>query len=113
MPGTDGIELAQAISLAPSLRNNRLVMLTSTTDRRVAAREAGIGAYVQKPPRRARLLATVAGAMGVAPEREAAVPVPAPVAGPAGDAILVFEDNAVNQAVIRGMLAKRGYRLEC
>ena len=32
--GMDGIELAQAISLAPSLRGARLVMLTSTTDRR-------------------------------------------------------------------------------
>ena len=41
-PGMDGIELAQAISLAPSLRGARLVMLTSTADRRAAAREAGI-----------------------------------------------------------------------
>ena len=53
MPGMDGIELGQAISLAPSLRGARLVMLTSTTDRRAAAREAGIAHYLQKPVRRA------------------------------------------------------------
>ena len=64
MPGMDGIELAQAISLAPSLRGARLVMLTSTTDRRAAAREAGIDHYLQKPVRRLRLLETVAEAMG-------------------------------------------------
>ena len=53
MPGMDGIELAQAIQLAPSLRDTRLVMLTSTTDRRQAAREAGINALPAEagPPR--------------------------------------------------------------
>ena len=66
MPGMDGIELAQAISLAPSLRGARLVMLTSTTDRRVAARDAGIDHYLQKPVRRLRLLEVVAEAMGAA-----------------------------------------------
>ena len=44
-------------------------MLTSTTDRRVAAREAGIDHYLQKPVRRARLLEAVAEAMGIAAER--------------------------------------------
>ena len=74
MPGMDGIELAQAISLAPSLRGARLVMLTSTTDRRAAAREAGIDHYLQKPVRRARLLETVAEAMGDAPDADGAAP---------------------------------------
>ncbi len=66
MPEMDGIELAQAIALAPSLRGARLIMLTSTTDRRMAAREAGIDHYLQKPVRRARLLETVADVMGAA-----------------------------------------------
>jgi CheY-like chemotaxis protein/anti-sigma regulatory factor (Ser/Thr protein kinase) len=110
MPGMDGIELAQGIRLAPSLRDCRLIMLTSTTDRRVDARAAGIEHYLQKPVRRARLLKTIAEAIGAAPapRRE---PAPAPV-GAAGKTILVVEDNAVNQAVIRGMLAKRGYSVE-
>ena len=55
----------------PSLRGARLIMLTSTTDRRLAAREAGIDHYLQKPVRRARLLEAIAEAMGTdrAPSR--------------------------------------------
>ncbi|MDA0184187.1 response regulator [Solirubrobacter phytolaccae] len=112
MPGMDGIELAKAIQLAPSLRDSGLVMLTSTTDRRRDAREAGIAAYLQKPVRRERLLEAVAEALGAVPEHIAA---PATALSPSagGEAILVVEDNAVNQRVIQAMLAKRGYEVEC
>jgi len=110
MPGMDGIELAQAISLAPSLRGARLVMLTSTTDRRVAARDAGIAHYLQKPVRRARLLETVAEAIGgtVAPHADDVLAPREDVAATAAT-LLVVEDNAVNQRVIEAMLGKRGY----
>ena len=102
MPGMDGIELAQAISLAPSLRGARLLMLTSTTDRRVAAREAGIAHYLQKPVRRARLLETVAEAVGTtAAKPVAAEPATAPTRS---DTLLVVEDNPVNQRVLEAML---------
>jgi PAS domain S-box-containing protein len=111
MPGMDGIELGQAISLAPSLRGARLVMLTSTTDRRAAAREAGIGHYLQKPVRRLRLLETVAEAMGEAPAP--VEPAAAPAGGPREGAILVVEDNVVNQRVAEAMLSKRGFEVEC
>ena len=114
MPGMDGIELAQAITLAPSLRDARLVMLTSTTDRRAAAREAGIDHYLQKPVRRLRLLETVAEAMGDA--REELIPeAPASIAAgaPREGAILIVEDNVVNQRVIEAMLDKRGFEVEC
>ena len=113
MPEMDGIELAQAISLAPSLRAARLVMLTSTTDRRAAARDAGIDHYLQKPVRRARLLETVADAMGTLLAPDPTLPVPARTEpSGASDAVLVVEDNAVNQRVIEAMLAKRGYTVE-
>ncbi len=112
MPGMDGIELAQAISMAPSLRSARLVMLTSTSDRRAAAREAGITHYLQKPVRRLRLLETVAEAMGEAPATVTPVAAPAP-GGRRDGAILVVEDNIVNQRVAEAMLAKRGFEVEC
>src|SRR4051812_8425947 len=111
MPGMDGIELARAISLAPSLRAARLIMLTSTVDRRPAAREAGIHHYLTKPVRRAKLLETVAEAMGtLAPSTPAASPAAAPVSE---QPILVVEDNAVNRRVIEAMLTKRGFAVEC
>jgi two-component system sensor histidine kinase/response regulator len=114
MPGMDGFDVAQAIRLAPSLRDARLVMLTSTVDRRAEARDAGIHHYLQKPVRRERALETIAEAMGArsdAPEpAETCERRPAPAAG---DAILVVEDNAINQRVIEAMLTKRGYAVEC
>ena len=114
MPGMDGIELANAISLAPSLRGARMVMLTSTTDRRAAAREAGIAHYLQKPVRRLRLLETVAEAMGDPVEApRPAAPALAPAGAVRDDTILIVEDNAVNQRVIEAMLAKRGFEVEC
>ena len=110
MPGMDGIELAQAISLAPSLRDARLLMLTSTTDRRVAARAAGIAHYLQKPVRRERLLEAVAEAMGTtAAEPVAAAPAVAPERA---DTLLIVEDNVVNQRVLEAMLHKRGFAVE-
>jgi two-component system, sensor histidine kinase and response regulator len=113
MPGMNGVELAQAIRKAPSLRLARLVMLTSTATHRSAAREAEIDAYLTKPVWRAALLETVAEALTPHSERPTPVadapPVPEPAAAPPGVRVLVAEDNPVNQLVIRGMLDKRGY----
>jgi signal transduction histidine kinase/DNA-binding response OmpR family regulator/HAMP domain-containing protein len=113
MPGMDGIELARAISMAPSLRAARLVMLTSTIDRRLAAREAGVHHYLTKPVRRARLLETVAEAMGTLTPTGRAPDAPAEAASCPGSHVLVVEDNAVNQRVIEAMLSKRGFAVDC
>jgi CheY-like chemotaxis protein/two-component sensor histidine kinase len=105
MPAMDGLELAEAIRSAPSLRSARLIMLASATSERTAA----IDAYLTKPVRRAGLLEAVAGVL--APDhkpRPAAEPVEPAPAAPAGVRVLVAEDNPVNQLVIQGMLAKRG-----
>jgi CheY-like chemotaxis protein/HPt (histidine-containing phosphotransfer) domain-containing protein len=87
-------------------------MLTSTVDRRLDAREAGVHHYLTKPVRRAKLLETVADVLGAPAPAEAddAAPAVAPVAG---QPILVVEDNAVNQRVIEAMLGKRGFAVEC
>jgi two-component system, sensor histidine kinase and response regulator len=107
MPEMDGLDLAAAIRQAPSLRQARLVMLTSTGEHRVRARELGITAYLTKPVRRARLLATVAD--------QAHEPAAAPVAAAAPSAgvrVLVAEDNEVNQLVMETMLSKRGLSVD-
>jgi two-component system sensor histidine kinase/response regulator len=115
MPGMDGIELAKAISQAPTLRAARLVMLTSTVDRMAAARDAGIYSYLTKPVRRMRLLEVVAEAMGTL----ARAPRPDPEAdaeasaSPSARPVLVVDDNVVNQHVIEAMLSKRGYTVDC
>jgi PAS domain S-box-containing protein len=106
MPGMDGHELAEAIRGTPSLRSARLVMLASA----ISERNGGIDAYLTKPVRRAALLEAVASALApVEHPRTAVEPVQAVPAPAAGGWLLVAEDNPVNQLVIQGMLAKRGY----
>jgi two-component system sensor histidine kinase/response regulator len=109
MPGMDGFELAQAIQRAPALRDTRMVMLTCTKSRR----QEGVAAYVHKPVRRRRLLDAIADALDAVTEAPAAPEAPAPLPAPAGDTILVVEDNVVNQRVVEAMLAQRGYAVEC
>jgi two-component system, sensor histidine kinase and response regulator len=112
MPEMDGVELARAISMAPSLRAARLIMLTSTIDRRVAAREAGVHHYLQKPVRRARLLETVADALGGLTAEPSAEREEPGAAAARADRLLVVEDNVVNQRVLEAMLAKRGFGVD-
>jgi CheY-like chemotaxis protein/HPt (histidine-containing phosphotransfer) domain-containing protein len=112
MPGMDGIELAREIRAAPSLRGAHLLMLTSTSSDATAAREAGVARYMAKPVRRARLLSAVAELLAgtpVEPEPAAETPPVPDERAPVRGRVLVAEDNAVNQAVIVGMLAKRGF----
>jgi two-component system sensor histidine kinase/response regulator len=118
MPGMDGLELAAEIRRDPILRAVKLVMLTSSGDRREAARDVGIEHYLTKPVRRARLLATVADVLAGGEAsgdeiRRPAPPVPARRrSGGAGHGsrrrVLVAEDNEVNQLVVEGLLARRG-----
>jgi len=116
MPGMDGVDLVTAIRRTPSLRSARLLMLTSAATHRVVPRDVEVDAHLTKPVRRASLLETIAEVFdrGGRP-RPLAEPAPrarrAPVAA-TGKRVLVAEDNPVNQLVIQGMLAKRGYEAD-
>jgi two-component system sensor histidine kinase/response regulator len=112
MPGTDGIELAQAIYRDQTFPTPALLMLTSTYDDRRDAREAGIDVYMTKPVRRSRLRNALAEALGIQTRREQA---PAGYEGAAAGSsplILIVEDNDVNQILAVRMLDRRGYETE-
>jgi PAS domain S-box-containing protein len=111
MPDMDGLELAAAIRAAPSLRGARLVMLTSSGDERSAANEVGIAQYLTKPVRRARLLETIADALGTGRPESAPAAVPERQSR-SSRPILVAEDNPVNQLVIQRMLEQRGFAVD-
>ncbi|HWM09280.1 MAG TPA: response regulator [Solirubrobacteraceae bacterium] len=106
MPGMDGAALAAAIRGTASLRSARLVMLTSAAAQRALADGVEVDAHLTKPVRRASLLETVGEVLGGEPRPAEVV---APPTTPSGGRVLVAEDNPVNQLVIQGMLAKRGY----
>jgi PAS domain S-box-containing protein len=112
MPGMDGIELARAIRRAPSLRDARLVLLTSSGDHRRSAAEAGVEHVLTKPIRRERLLDAVAEALGDRAPEPVAGALPAAAAPSDGARVLVADDNAVNRLVIEGMLSARGVAVD-
>jgi two-component system, sensor histidine kinase and response regulator len=108
MPDMSGIQLAEAMGSDEGFPTPALVMLTSTFDERRRVREAGIDVYVSKPVRRNRLRGALAEALGIQSRRDQA---PAESMADVGSspAILVVEDNEVNQAVAVQMLKRRGY----
>jgi len=116
MPEMNGVELARAIQADPALSGLRLMILASfgPQEGARAALEAGGLSYLNKPvhPDRlhdclVRIMAEPAGGPG-APSGSA----PPPARAAFDAAVLVAEDNPVNQDVVRHMLGNLGCRVQ-
>jgi CheY-like chemotaxis protein len=126
MPEMDGLTLARVVQGDQSLAGTRLVMLTAFDEKvsRQQAQQAGFAAYLTKPVRQQRLLATLLAAVAsqdadpLAPEaepapsqwEEARAAQPTPAAPQAS--ILLVEDNPSNQIVALQQLARLGHRAD-
>jgi PAS domain S-box-containing protein len=114
MPGMDGFALASTIAARPGLAG-ATVMLVAGANRRDHARrcrQAGAGSHLIKPVMRRSLLTALMQAldgMRLAPARRAAPAAAQPSRHPL--ALLVAEDNPVNQALARRLLEKQGHRV--
>jgi len=117
MPGMDGAELARAIKSDETLRDTRLVLMTSLGQRGDARKmeELGFAAYLTKPVRQDEIIgclsAVLAGAAGESP--------PPIVTRHAirelhrcSARILLAEDNITNQQVAVGLLKRLGLRAD-
>jgi PAS domain S-box-containing protein len=113
MPEMDGFALAQQIQRRPRLAGAQVMMLTSGPRRGDRARclALGVSAYLSKPIKQSDLLDTIMGALfGRLTETKTSGRRQAePRRGPRLR-VLVAEDNAVNQQVAVGMLARAGHR---
>jgi len=124
--GQDGLTVARAIKAEPDLAGVRVVLLTAIGGRGQAEQgpSPAIAAYLAKPVRQSQLyncLAAVMSAPATAPGRNgAAAPAEGAAEEPAGQpaptadgaAVLVAEDNLVNQKVAAHLLEARGLRVD-
>jgi PAS domain S-box-containing protein len=120
MPGMDGKTLGARIKADPSLRETRLVMLTSVGQRGEIAdlEKIGFDAYLTKPVKKSSLydcLATVLGTSAEGPGRSGR-----PIVTRHSLVedkkrryrILLAEDNVVNQKVAMRILERLGFRAD-
>jgi PAS domain S-box-containing protein len=120
LPDTDGFELARMIRQEESLRDVRLIMVTSVGARGDAARAqaAGISAYLTKPIKRSDLFDTIVTVLGCdageTQEEECFVTRHslAEDRKKRSAHILLAEDNPVNRKVAERMLTKAGYSVD-
>jgi PAS domain S-box-containing protein len=124
MPDVDGYDLAEMVRADPGLAQTPMIMLTSSAQRGEAERtgQAGIVAYLTKPVRSVQLRSAMNIALAPRPRTttpatpEIAVePVVAVAASKSPDgsaAVLLVEDNVVNQKVFSAMMSSIGYGVD-
>jgi len=122
MPGLDGADLAAAVRGDARLRDTVYVMLTSVGHAREieGVRRGHVDACLVKPVRYERLMHALAAAWtkrrANGPDAAASVVAPAGASraefAAANARVLVVEDNAVNQKVALGQLARLGVQAD-
>jgi len=115
MPVMDGVSLAREIRRLREASAMPLVMLSSLGERDIVAEADLFAAYLTKPAKPSQLFEVVAALFKADPKEPRPVsthPFVAPAKITRADAVLVAEDNVVNQKVALLMLAKLGYRAD-
>ena len=117
MPGMDGFAVAEAVNSSPIRTGLTVIMLTSNhwADDIARTYDLGLGGYLVKPIRRSDLYQTIGIALG----RTKGTPLPVPdTAVPEHTTqstslrVLLVEDSADNQLLIRSYLKNTSHRLE-
>ncbi|HEY2844581.1 MAG TPA: response regulator [Bryobacteraceae bacterium] len=114
MPEMDGFSLAGKLQEHPGWEGATIMMLTSADQLGDGARcrDLGISAYLVKPVRQSELLSKICNRLEHTQKHNAPAPGPQAAARPANQTrVLVAEDNRVNQALVRRLLAKQGYEI--
>ena len=116
MPGMDGFTLAAEIKAHAEFGRPPMLMLGSGNQRGEVARcrEVGIAVHLAKPILQAELLRAIHKALRISLEAAPAARIirPAPEIGGKRLAILLAEDNLINQKIAVRMLEKEGHHVK-
>lgn len=119
LPVDDGFALAASVRSIPSLRDTRIMILTTAGQKGDGerCRELGVSAYMHKPVSRVELLEASVAALAEAPEAAQAAQAALVTRHTIGAArrqlsVLLVEDNRVNQVVASSLLQKRGHQVQ-
>jgi signal transduction histidine kinase/CheY-like chemotaxis protein/HPt (histidine-containing phosphotransfer) domain-containing protein len=118
MPGMDGAELARLIKADETLKDTRLVLLSSLGQRGDARKmeEIGFAAYLTKPARQSELFGSLSAVLAGTDAAQQVKPIvtrhTVRELRRGVVRILLAEDNIVNQQVAVGMLKKLGLRAD-
>ena len=116
MPEVDGFELAAQVKSLPGYGHVVIMMLSSSGFRGDSAlcRKIGLSAYLTKPVKQSQLLDAIMLALGTRPEKAAEAPLitrHSLAPSHARYAILLAEDNIINQKLAVHILEKRGHKV--
>ncbi len=118
MPGMDGAELGRAIEADETLRETRLVMMTSQEELGDAKRlkDIGFAAYLTKPVRRSEIFDSLCSVLegGEYPKTAQSLVTRHSIleSRQQSGRILLAEDNLTNQQVALGILKSLGHRAD-
>jgi signal transduction histidine kinase/CheY-like chemotaxis protein/HPt (histidine-containing phosphotransfer) domain-containing protein len=116
LPGVDSLELVEKLRAALETKNKPPVVMTMATVARrpdaARCRALDVLEFVTKPMRPVHLLAALTSALGISSRNRLQAPSErAPRSPRAPLAILLADDNAVNQRVAVGLLEKERHRV--
>jgi signal transduction histidine kinase/DNA-binding response OmpR family regulator len=116
MPGMTGLDLASVLRADPTIAGTRVMLASSALGENVRERTTALGvdAVLTKPVRPSALLDFLMLATGKIITPHAAPKSDSRAASPSGRSLrlLVAEDNAINQQVATGLLARLGHRAD-